>query len=97
MVQADPHRGCDLLAVSELHIAGILHGVDYLDGVGAALPVDGQGLGVGFGIPAPGGPALAQGAALFAAGLEGSKITVTQNQVTADYGRSGKAAVYTDR
>ena len=27
---------------------------------------------------------------------EGSKITVTQNQVTADYGRSGKAAVYTD-
>ena len=27
---------------------------------------------------------------------EGSKITVTQNQATADYGRSGKAAVYTD-
>lgn len=27
---------------------------------------------------------------------EGSKITVTQNQVTTDYGRSGKAAVYTD-
>ena len=27
---------------------------------------------------------------------EGSKITVTQNQVTADYERSGKAAVYTD-
>ena len=27
---------------------------------------------------------------------EGSKITVTQNQVTVDYGRSGKAAVYTD-
>lgn len=26
---------------------------------------------------------------------EGSKITVTQNGVTADYGRSGKAAVYT--
>lgn len=26
---------------------------------------------------------------------EGSKITVTQNRVTADYGRSGKAAVYT--
>lgn len=27
---------------------------------------------------------------------EGSKITVTQKGVTADYGRSGKAAVYTD-
>lgn len=27
---------------------------------------------------------------------EGSKITVTQNQVTTDYERSGKAAVYTD-
>ena len=27
---------------------------------------------------------------------EGSKITVTQNQMTTDYGRSGKAAVYTD-
>lgn len=27
---------------------------------------------------------------------EGSKITVTQNQVTADYERSGKGAVYTD-
>lgn len=27
---------------------------------------------------------------------EGSKITVTQNQVTADYERSGKAAVYID-
>ena len=27
---------------------------------------------------------------------EGSKITVTQNQVTADYERSGKVAVYTD-
>ena len=27
---------------------------------------------------------------------EGSKITVTQNRVTVDYGRSGKAAVYTD-
>ena len=26
----------------------------------------------------------------------GSKITVTQNQVTTDYERSGKAAVYTD-
>lgn len=26
---------------------------------------------------------------------EGSKITVTQNGVTGDYGRSGKAAVYT--
>ena len=26
---------------------------------------------------------------------EGSKITVTQNQVTTDYERSGKAAVYT--
>lgn len=26
---------------------------------------------------------------------EGSKITVTQNNVTGDYGRSGKAAVYT--
>lgn len=27
---------------------------------------------------------------------EGAKITVTQNQVTTDYERSGKAAVYTD-
>lgn len=27
---------------------------------------------------------------------EGSKITVTQNQVTTDYERSGRAAVYTD-
>ena len=27
---------------------------------------------------------------------EGSKITVTQNQVTTDYERSGKVAVYTD-
>ena len=27
---------------------------------------------------------------------EGSKITVTQNHVTTDYERSGKAAVYTD-